>query len=87
MKSINQIKNIDELIFLENYNEVESFSQGVKMAEQHFKECEIEGTVCTSHIKTFEIRGERDYDVYVYECYVDSASNDYFHFSYETFFN
>ena len=83
MISLDRIMKVENLNLLENYTEVETHSQGVAEAERFFKDCEIEGTVSINFLKKFQIRGERDYDIKVYECYVDSGSVDYFHFSYK----
>ena len=93
MISIDRINSVENLNALENYNSVETYSEGVNLAEQFFtdfhehpvmefpKNGELRMSV--NYLKKFQIRGKRDYDVKVYECYTDSSSIDYFHFSFE----
>lgn len=84
--TVDRMKKLDDLRFVENYLHVESYQQGIDEAEAFFKNLGTSQQVRLYGGKYFQLYDEeRNVSVkrYVYECYIDAGSVDYFFFTYD----
>jgi len=89
MKTYNELPGIINELHFENYYSASSYQDGVNEAIKFFKYCGIDGEVTVDkikEIKTYDEESNTTITTHIYECYVDSGSVDYFHFSFDTEF-
>lgn len=91
MINLDNLKNIEDLQYAESYEQVENYQEGEKAAIAYFKEiheCELSDDMVGFYgpKKFITYNEDRNIEIKttVYESYVDSGSEDYFFFSYET---
>ena len=89
MENYTELQEIINGLYLSNYESHDSYQNGYKAAHQFFADNGFDGDVTIDEIKeikTFNDASNTTVTTHIYECYVDSGSVDYFHFSYETEF-
>lgn len=98
MVTIDRMKSLEDLKYVQVYEQFENYREGEEAAIAYFKEIHLEnnhdGEWSDDMVSFYGPKKFRTYDeennvtveTTVYESYVDSGSEDYFFFSYETEF-